>query len=213
MKIDTFTGGYFQTNGYLLTHNGAAWLIDAPDGIADWLATREIVPEALLLTHLHYDHIIDAAVVKERFDCPIWSHSQPDPDLTLETVLKESIGWPFNVTPFESDHLMAGKTEVEIGGLNFDLYHVPGHSPDSLCFAPRISSSEAADGPPVLFGGDVLFQGSIGRTDFPHGNHDQLLEGILSKLYPLPGETVVYPGHGPATTVGVERIQNPYVRA
>lgn len=207
MNIDCFTGGYFQTNGYLLTIGETNWLIDAPEGVADWLESRGVTPTALLLTHLHYDHVIDAAAVKERFGCPIWSHSQPNADLTLETVLKESIGWPFDVAEFSVDHLLADEIEFESEGVAFDLYHVPGHSPDSLCYAPRGQEK------PALFGGDVLFQGGIGRTDFPHGSHQLLLDGIREKLYPLPGETAVYPGHGPATTIGRERIENPFVRA
>lgn len=211
MKIDCFTGGYFQTNGYLLAQGDQCWLVDAPEGIADWVEARGLKPGLLLLTHLHYDHIIDAAAVKESFGCPVWSHSRPDADLTLETVLKEAIGWPFDVAPFEVDRTLAGESGIEHAGLAFDLYHVPGHSPDSLCYAPR--TEDPAEAPLVLFGGDVLFQGGIGRTDFPHGNHAQLLDGIRKKLYPLPGDTVVYPGHGPATTIGRERIENPFVRA
>lgn len=210
MNIDVFTGGYFQTNGYLFAHDHGTCLIDAPEGIADWLAARGVVPDLLLLTHLHYDHIIDAAAVKTRFGCPIWAHSTPNPDLTLETVLKETIGWPYEVAPFEVDRELAGISEMENDGMAFDLHHVPGHSPDSLCYAPRW---EEKNGSPQIFGGDVLFQGSIGRTDFPHGNHALLLDGIRTKLYPLPGETIVHPGHGPPTTIGRERIENPYVRA
>ncbi len=209
MTIDVFTGGYFQTNGYLLEHPGGRLLIDAPEGIAEWLASRDRRPDALLLTHLHYDHVIDAAAVRERFGCPILAYAAPDADLTLETVLKEAIGWPFELAPFALDRPLAGEDEIEITGLTIGLLHVPGHSPDSLCFGPRMD--DATD--PVLFGGDVLFNGGIGRTDFPHGDHGQLLRGIREKLYPLPDETTVYPGHGPATTVGEEKRTNPFVQA
>lgn len=210
MNIDVFTGGYFQTNGYLFVHDGGSCLIDAPEGVADWLMIRGVSPDLLLLTHLHYDHIIDAAAVSSRFGCPIWAHSSPNPDLTLETVLKESIGWPFDVAPFTVDRELAGLSDIESGGMEFALHHVPGHSPDSLCYRPRIGEESGA---PRLFGGDVLFLGGIGRTDFPHGNHALLLDGIRNQLYPLPGETIVHPGHGPATTIGRERMGNPFVRA
>ena len=207
MEIDVFTGGYFQTNGYLMSHSGGRLLIDAPEGIAAWLAEKDTPPDALLLTHLHYDHVIDAAAVQERFGCPIWAHSEPDADLTLETVLKEAIGWPFELSPFAIDRTLAEETEVEIAGLKITLLHVPGHSPDSLCFAPEAPEKST----PILFGGDVLFRGGIGRTDFPHGSHPQLLSGIREKVFTLPEETIVYPGHGPETTVGTEKRTNPYV--
>jgi hydroxyacylglutathione hydrolase len=212
MKIDVYTGGYFQTNGYLILHPDGRLVIDAPEGIAEWLADQGIVPDAVLLTHLHYDHVIDAAALRERFGCPIWSHSPPDADLTLETVLKETIGWPFDLAPFSVDRTLAGETEVEIAGFRIRLDHVPGHSPDSLCYRPRPASADQELPVPLLFGGDVLFRGGIGRTDFPHGSHGLLLEGIREKLYTLPDQTRVFPGHGPETTIGREKASNPFVR-
>jgi glyoxylase-like metal-dependent hydrolase (beta-lactamase superfamily II) len=97
-----------------------------------------------------------------------------------------------------------------IGDLQFTCVHVPGHSPDSLCFLFQAVGAEEAGG--VLFGGDVLFQGSVGRTDFPHGDGPMLIRGIQQKLFGLPDGTVVLPGHGPATTIGVEKVSNPYAR-
>lgn len=208
MKTDVFTGGFFQTNGYLLIHPGGRLLVDAPEGIADWLESLGVRPDILLLTHLHYDHVIDAAAVRERFGCPVWAHSPVDSDLTLETVLKESIGWPFVLAPFEIDRTLAGEAEIEAAGARISLIHVPGHSPDSLCYRMDFPVEAA----PRLFGGDVLFRGGIGRTDFPHGDHNLLLQGIREKLYPLPGETRVFPGHGPETTIGREKTSNPFVR-
>jgi hydroxyacylglutathione hydrolase len=212
MKIDVYTGGYFQTNGYLIVHPDGRLVIDAPEGIADWLEDQGLVPDALLLTHLHYDHVIDAGAVQARFGCPVWAHSPADPDLTLETVLKETIGWPFELAPFTVDRTLAGESEVEIAGLKIRLDHVPGHSPDSLCYRPRPAATLAELPTPLLFGGDVLFRDSIGRTDFPHGDHDLLLGGIREKLYRLPENTRVFPGHGPETTIGREKASNPFVR-
>lgn len=211
MTIEVFTGGAFQTNGYLVQAGDTRILVDAPEGASAWLAAREMPPDALLFTHLHYDHVVDAAAIQSRFDCPLWSHSDPDPDLTLETLLQQMPGPDFTIEPFTIDRLLAGEESVEIGSLLLDLLWVPGHSPDSLCFRWQPGDDDGTPGP-VVFGGDVLFRDSIGRTDFPHGDHQQLLSGIREKLYPLPGETVVYPGHGPSTTIGHERLSNPYVR-
>lgn len=210
MKIHVYTGGYFQTNGYLIVHPGGRLAIDAPEGFSVWLNREGLAPDGVLLTHLHYDHVIDAAEMTRRFGCPVWAHSVPDADLTLETLLAETIGWPFDLAPFTVDRALAGETEVELAGLSIQIDHVPGHSPDSLCFRPR-PAGQPEPRPALLFGGDVLFNGSIGRTDFPHGDGDLLIEGIRSKLFLLPDDTRVFPGHGPETTIGREKVSNPFV--
>lgn len=212
MKIEVFTGGAFQTNGYLVESGDSRILVDAPEGVAQWAAGRVTSLDALLFTHLHYDHVVDAAAIQARFGCPLWSHSDPDPDLTLETLLQQMPGGEFTIEPFTIDRLLADETGIEIGSLAIELLWIPGHSPDSLCFHAG-NQGEADSSFPVIFGGDVLFRDSIGRTDFPHGDHDLLLSGIREKLYPLPGGTVVYPGHGPSTTIAHERTANPFVRA
>ncbi len=206
MKIESYTGGYFQTNGYWLSTDSGDLLIDAPEGVADWLADQGAKPSALLLTHLHYDHVVDAAAVQQRFGSKIYAHSRPDADLTLETVLKETIGWPFDLQPFSIGQLLAEAKNVEplgVSGPNFEIRHVPGHSPDSLCYL--LPDDE------LLFGGDVLFAGGLGRTDFPHGDGPLLLQGIEKKLLDLNDSTRVLPGHGPETTIGIERVSNPFL--
>ncbi len=207
--ILVYTGGMFQTNGYALKispDDETVIVIDAPEGIADWLTEQGLKAGALLLTHLHYDHIVDTAAVKERFDCPVYAHSQPDDDLTLKTALVEQFGLPWNVPDFEVDHLLAGEATVTpVEEAPFEILHIPGHSPDSLCF--RVTAA-----PEIIFGGDVLFKQGIGRTDFPHGDGPLLLSGIREKLFVLPDETSVFPGHGPSTTVGEEKAGNPFLR-
>ena len=211
--MDVFTGGAFQTNGYLLRFSGAgAVLVDAPEGVAGWLESRGQSIDTLLLTHLHYDHVVDVAALKRDHGCAVYAHSAPDPDLTLETVLKEVMGLPIEIGPFEVDRFLAGESEIEISasGITLGLHPVPGHSPDSLCFGPF--DHEDLEGSPVLFGGDVLFRGGIGRTDFPHGNHAQLISGIREIVFAFPDETRVLPGHGPPTTVGLEKAANPFLQ-
>lgn len=215
MDIESYTGGFFQTNGYRVVTTAGTILVDAPEGIAAWLMERGETIDALLLTHMHMDHIVDVAAIKESFACPVWAHSQPDNDLTLETFLKENIGWPFHLNEFEVDHLLADQSQLRPlgeGGPEFELLHVPGHSPDSLCFVVEDEGESASGNTTLMFDGDVLMAGGLGRSDFPHGDAALLLKGIEEKLLPMDGATRLLPGHGPETTIGAERVGNPFLR-
>lgn len=202
-QIRAFCGGLFQTNGYLVQGAGKSWVFDAPEGIADWLESEGVKPDALILTHQHHDHVLDAGAVQERFGCPLYAHSDPSEELTLSKRLEQMMGLPCPIAPYRIDERFEGLDRIDLGGLVLLLHHVPGHSPDSVCFQ--------MEGLPVVIGGDVLFAGSIGRTDFPNGDHELLLKGIREKLWPLPDETRVLPGHGPVTTIGHEKATNPYL--
>lgn len=203
LAIHIYCGGIFQTNGYLVRKGGGAWVFDAPEGITDWLLQNGVRPDALLLTHQHHDHILDAGRIQSAFGCPVYAHSDPSEDLTLSKGLERMMGFPCPIDPYTVDRRFAGLDSIDLGGLVLDLRHVPGHSPDSVCFKLREES--------VLIGGDVLFAGSIGRTDFPNGDHDLLISGIRSRLWPLPDDTRVLPGHGPETTIGREKATNPFL--
>ncbi len=203
LKQIFFTGGIASTNGWVFDTGKGIIVADAPEGIADWLESRGLKPTALLLTHQHFDHVQDAAALKTKFGCPIYAFAPYSTDLTLERLYGAVTGSDFSVPPYEVDHLLEGKALVEVAGVSWKLLHIPGHSPDSLCF---YSESEA-----LVIGGDVLFAGGIGRTDFPGGSTQMLLSGIKSKLMVLPDATRVVPGHGPETTVGDEREGNPYL--
>lgn len=198
-----FTGGMAQTNGYLFEAPEGWVLVDAPDGIADWLETEGVQPVALLLTHQHYDHVVDAASVVEKNNCPIYAHSGYSSRLTLEDLLRNA-GMPIEVAAYEVDHLLAGRTSLNVAGLSLGLRYVPGHSTDSLCFV------DADHG--RVFVGDTVFAGSVGRSDFPGGSHPLLVAGIQSQLLVLNDEVELLPGHGSATTVGVEKRTNPFIR-
>ena len=208
MNLEIFTGGSFQTNGYLLQNGNRAVLFDAPEDSARWLQEKDVRIEALVLTHLHHDHVVDVARLTETQLCRVYSHSQPTGDLTLEYLMQQFFGEAAALEPFTTDEILAGRTEIEIAGIDFKILHVPGHSPDSLCFGPVEAPGLGA---PILIGGDVLFRGSIGRTDFPNGDHHLLLSGIREKLFTLPGNIHVLPGHGPATTIGFEKATNPFL--
>ena len=192
-----------QTNGYLFEATEGWVLVDAPDGVADWLENEGIEPVALLLTHQHYDHVVDAASVADKFNCPIYAHSGYSTKLTLEDLLRNA-GMPVEVATYEVDHLLAGRTSLNVAGMAMGLRYVPGHSTDSLCFVD--------DEHQRVFVGDTVFAGSVGRSDFPGGSHPLLVSGIQSQLLALADEVELLPGHGPTTSVGVEKRSNPFIR-
>lgn len=197
----TYTGGIAETNGYFLPTSAGGILIDAPEGIAEWLIDKGLQANHLLLTHQHFDHVMDAALLQIQ-GAEIHAFSAYDPELTLENVVR-SWGMP-DVRAFRVNHLLNPTIPLHLAGLEFSLAHVPGHSPDSISFYLVEHST--------LFSGDTLFQQSIGRTDIAnHGDHRLLLQGIRSKLLCLPAETKVFPGHGDATTIGREIRDNPYL--
>jgi glyoxylase-like metal-dependent hydrolase (beta-lactamase superfamily II) len=197
----TYTGGIAETNGYFLPTAEGGILIDAPEGVTAWLSAKGLRASHLLLTHQHFDHVMDAAAAQS-LGATIHAFAHYDAQLTLENVTR-SWGMP-DVVAFSVDQLLDPTQPLQIENLTFSLAHVPGHSPDSITFY----LAEKA----TLFSGDTLFQQSIGRTDIPgHGDHRLLLQGIRSKLLSLPAETAVYPGHGGSTTIGREIRSNPYL--
>ena len=202
-RLSSFTGGIAQTNGWLLQTETSSVVFDAPEGMTEWLADNGAKVDALVLTHQHFDHVLDAARIKAAHGCPIFSFAAFSRDFTLERLFGAVTGSSFSVEAFEVNEVLEGRETVEIVGLTWNLLHIPGHSPDSLCFhQPELR---------VVFGGDVLFLDGIGRTDFPGGSTQQLLTGIETKLLPLPDETRVFPGHGDPTTIGRERMENPFL--
>lgn len=202
-RLSSFSGGIADTNGYLLQREAAALAIDAPEGMADWLAGEGVHVDVLLLTHQHFDHVLDAARVKAEHRCPVFAFAPFSRELTLESLFSVATGADFQVAEFVVDRVLGKLSEIEIGGLRWDLLHVPGHSLDSLCYYQEALG--------LLFGGDVLFMDGVGRTDFPGGSWETLLAGIEGKLMKLPDDVRVLPGHGPDTTIGRERMENPFL--
>ncbi len=203
LRIDSHTGGMFQTNAYAVpTPTGGRLIFDAPAGTVDWARRRGWQVEGLLLTHTHLDHVEEAAAVERAFHCPVYYH--PAGEMFLRD--KEA----FRRWGIEQDLEQVAKgvhieeTEyAEYAGVGFQLLLVPGHCPGSLCFYHEASLAVIA--------GDTLFAGSIGRTDLPFGDHEELLRGIRGKLFKLGDDVRVLPGHGPATTIGRERKTNPFL--
>lgn len=177
-----------------------------PDLILDFLKQQRLVPAAILNTHGHGDHIGGNAAMKEAFpDAPLIIGAQETPLLSDPyRNMSAPFGWSIVSPP--ADQTVREGDVVEAAGLRFEVLDLPGHSPGHVVYVLR--------GRPIrVFGGDVLFQGSVGRYDFPGSDGRLLAQGIRNKLYTLPEDTVVYPGHGPTTTIGVEKRTNPFVQA
>ncbi|MDB4144008.1 MBL fold metallo-hydrolase [Akkermansiaceae bacterium] len=199
MEIITFTGGAVQTNGYFAKTAAGNLLFDAPAEIDLFLKSKDLSVDHLFLTHQHFDHVEDADVIDAKKYCYEAYNSELIRD-------KEAREWGLDVSvpPFEVNEILKERESLQIGDLEIQLLYVPGHSPDSLAF---YLPSEG-----VVFGGDALFEGGIGRPDLPDGDEATLLRSISEKLYVLPDETIVYPGHGPSTTIGKEKRSNPFIR-
>jgi hydroxyacylglutathione hydrolase len=153
----------------------------------------------LIATHCHVDHIAGANIAMEKLGLPL--EICPLGKNMLGNVGPIAAAFGYTTSEIKEGGYLSEGDIVNIGKTKFSILHCPGHSPDSLCFY--------TDG--VLIGGDVIFKGSLGRTDLPGGNTEQLMNSITKKIYLLPDETNIYPGHGPETTLGTEKKQNPYL--
>jgi glyoxylase-like metal-dependent hydrolase (beta-lactamase superfamily II) len=210
MKIHVLPSGLIETNGFLLTDaaRGEAVLIDAPGGI--WAKVEPILAREkcrlteLWLTHGHWDHIQDAAQVVRESAAKVRGHLADRHFFDTPEIMSAFLSGRITLEPVAVDHWVAQGDRFEALGRTVEVRHVPGHCPGNVLFY------FAAEG--AAFVGDALFSGGVGRTDLPGGSRDELTRSIRTQIYTLPPETAVYPGHGPATTVGVEKQSNPYVR-
>ena len=205
LEIVSIPNGRFAQNCYLLgeLERGRAVMIDPgeeTDIFLTELESRKWTLDAIWLTHAHIDHIMGVAVVRSAHPVPIHLHPL---DQQLYRGLQEQGRWMgIELTaPPPADHALAAGQIMSLGDFHFDVRHVPGHSPGSVAFV----------GQGVIIGGDVLFNGSIGRTDLPGGDFATLMQSIQSEFLSLPDSTIVHSGHGPDTTIGVERVSNPFL--
>lgn len=201
MNVETYVGGMLQTNAYLVENGDDCFLVDAPQGAADFIRQSGKKPSHLLLTHQHFDHTADVSALQE-LGLKVVTGKEPHEDFILAE-RGQSWGIPIEVPPFTVDEtILSGP--FSIGSTELDIRHVPGHSPDSIVFYTAEHQ--------MVFAGDTLFSGGIGRPDLPGGDFDTLISKIEEELMTLPDETAVLPGHGPATTIGNESLQNNYLK-
>jgi hydroxyacylglutathione hydrolase len=194
-QILTHTGGFTETNGYLLKTPQGNWIaVDAPGDFLEFCLTRNIRPIALLLTHSHFDHVIDAAKLVAEAECPVYAQMVSTPDSRLETVFA---AMNLRADEYPVTHLLKHGDQFQVDGVSFQVFHVPGHSPDSLVFYTEEHK--------LAFTGDTLMEGTTGRTDFPGGGAAILLRHIQDHILSLPNDTAVLAGHLGLTSVGAER--------
>jgi glyoxylase-like metal-dependent hydrolase (beta-lactamase superfamily II) len=209
LQVRTLVSLPFEENTYVVSLPGGAdaLVIDPglePELIFDCLRQEGLRPAAVLNTHGHADHIAGNAALKEAFpDVPLIV-GRNETRLLSDPNANMSAPFGMALTSPPADRTVAEGDVIEAAGIRLEVFDVPGHSPGHVVFVHRGK-------PCQVFGGDVLFRGSIGRTDFPGGSHELLLDGIRRKLFTLPPDTVVYPGHGPVTTVAHEQATNPFL--
>jgi glyoxylase-like metal-dependent hydrolase (beta-lactamase superfamily II) len=210
VQILTIESQPFAENSYLVWQPGRteACVVDPgfePDLILEALADNGLSLAAMVCTHGHVDHIAGNAALKRAFPAaPIIIGSRDAPMLT-DPMLNLSGPFGMDIVSPPADLRVGEGETVTAAGIKLQVFDLPGHSPGHVVYLIREQT------PPLVLGGDVLFRGSVGRTDFPGGSFELLKAGIQRVLWPLPPDTVVYPGHGPVTTVGHEKRTNPFL--
>jgi hydroxyacylglutathione hydrolase len=207
MDVRSFTVGPVAENCYVVRRNGAdrGLIIDPgeeADRILGAVDSLGIGIDAILITHCHFDHIGAVAPVARATGAPVYC---PEIEVPVLADIMSFVPWP-GFGPYESyeaDETVAGGERLKLAGFEIDVIHTPGHSPGHVTYSIADESA--------VFSGDVLFQGSVGRTDLPGGDWEALLESIRGVVDGLPDETTVYPGHMGVTTLGAERASNPFL--
>jgi hydroxyacylglutathione hydrolase len=207
MDVRMFTVGPLAENSYVFRRDGSdrALIVDPGDeadkllGAIDQL---ELTLDGILLTHTHFDHVGAVGPVAKATGAEVWV---PATEKFVLADINSFLGWPgFGpFEPYDAEHTVEGGERLELGGFEIDVLFTPGHSPGHVTFS--IPDEQA------VFSGDVLFQGSVGRTDLPGGDWETLLESLRMLVDSLPAETAVYPGHMGTTSLGAERATNPFL--
>ena len=211
LHIQSFVFNPFQENTYILYNTeGDAFIIDPGcyteaeiQALKSFIAEKKLSPKKLINTHCHIDHVLGNRFVFETYGLVPNYHEDEIPIILEVDQYALQMGFQYQAAPIPETFL-SGEDILYLGEHRVELLYVPGHSPGHLClYFPSQG---------MLISGDTLFRGSIGRTDLPGGSHKELLERIKTQIYTLPDHVIVYPGHGPSTTIGDEKQNNPYIR-
>jgi len=210
MKIKKLVVGPLQANCYVVWDRagGSAAIIDPggdPEEIISVVDDEKLKPVVLINTHGHIDHIAANRAIKERYDIPLLIHREDSASLTDPGLNLSAMGFGQLDSP-PSDRELQDGDEISVGEIMLKVISTPGHTPGGICLL--ISRS---DQPDVIITGDTLFAGGVGRTDFPGGSWNLLMESIRNRLLSFPDETIILPGHGPHSTIGEERKSNPFL--
>lgn len=206
LRVETYIVGQVQTNCYFAINDDTKEVLVIDPGasaekLAEKIKEQGLKPAAILLTHGHFDHATGAEELAKLLQVKIYAEEKEKE--TLENPQLNLSGWQGSSLVFHADEYLKDEQEIDLAGFHIRVLLTPGHTVGGCCFYFPYQNA--------IFSGDTLFQTSVGRTDFPKGSMSQLINGIREKLLPLPDETAVYTGHGEMTTIGTERMYNPYL--
>jgi hydroxyacylglutathione hydrolase len=207
--LKSFENNPYQENTYLLyDETGQCAIIDPgmytaaeQNAVVNFIRDNKLTPVLLLNTHCHIDHVLGNKFVFDQYGLKPQFNIGEQEIMDAVVAYAPSMGFRYDPSPLPEVYLPETGT-ISFGNTTLELIFAPGHSPAHLCFYNRADN--------ILIGGDVLFRGSVGRSDLPGGNHTQLIKNIEEKLFTLPGDCTVYPGHGPETTIAYEKETNPF---
>lgn len=209
LQVRSFTFNPFSENTYLIINEKKeCWIVDPgmydiqeTNVLVQFIDKQELKPQAIINTHAHIDHILGIQALVDQYKLTFSIHVKEEPVLQNAMGSAMMFGFPLKSVP-KPDAYISETVPLKLGNDNIEVRLAPGHSPGSIVFYAKEDK--------WVIGGDVLFAGSIGRSDLPGGNHETLMESIRQQLFTLPDDTVVYPGHGPATSIGQEKATNPF---
>lgn len=210
-QIQAFVFNFASENTYVLfNENKNAWLIDPGNmneqetkAIEGFITENGLKIEKIILTHAHIDHVLGLQWAFDTYKVPVTMHEDDKEVLDMLQASGIRFGFQIPAVNVDLEYVNEGD-ELDFDGEKFKIYHVPGHSPGSIVYHNETQK--------FIISGDVLFEGSIGRTDLYKGNYEQLIEGIKTKLFVLDNETQVFSGHGNPTTIGFEKQYNPFLK-
>jgi glyoxylase-like metal-dependent hydrolase (beta-lactamase superfamily II) len=209
LQVKVFTFNPFQENTYILyNEQKQCIIIDAGNyfpyedvQLKSFITSEGLIPQLLVNTHCHIDHVLGISFARSEWNIPLTYH--PIEEEILDRLEQSALMYGIHAKPFARAESHLSENKLKIGDDELEILFTPGHCPGHIClYAPREG---------FVIAGDTLFEGSIGRTDLYKGNHAQLIQSIHQHLLSLPPETIVYSGHGPSTSIGIEKMNNPFL--